>query len=229
MKGTPHDHRLLIGLTGMYCAGKNRVATLLEARGFPVLDVDTLGHQGIERAQEAILERFGTGILGKDGSIDRKLLGAQVFGSPEALAWLETIVHPAANRLTEEWIHRQGDRPCVINAALLHRSSVFHQLDGIILVKAPGLTRLLRARKRDKLPWGQLIQRFRCQREFMAKYLTEPADIYNISNRGYGRFGSSFFRGSLERQLEVALTQLGMVKDAYPVEERLNQKWRSPN
>jgi dephospho-CoA kinase len=220
MKDTPNGHtRLLIGLTGMYCAGKNHVARLLEARGFPVLDVDTLGHQGIELEQEAILERFGTGILGKDGRIDRKLLGAQVFGSPDDLAWLETIVHPAANRLTEAWIRCQGDRSCVINAALLHRSSVFHQLDGIILVKAPVLTRLLRARKRDKLPWGQLIQRFRRQREFMAKYLMESADIYTISNQGYGRCGSFFFRASVERQLEGALTRLGMVTGEYPLEE----------
>ncbi|MDR0723359.1 MAG: dephospho-CoA kinase [Treponema sp.] len=219
MKGTPNGNtRRLIGLTGTYCAGKNHVAKLLEARGFPVLDVDTLGHQGIELEKERILERFGTGILGKDGSIDRKLLGAQVFGSPDALAWLETIVHPAANRLTEAWIRCQGNRSCVINAALLHRSSAFHQLDGIILVKAPVLTRLLRARKRDTLPWGQLIQRFRSQKEFMAKYLLESADIYSISNRGYGRFGSSFLKRSLERQLEAALMQLGMVKTAYPVE-----------
>jgi dephospho-CoA kinase len=196
------------------------VAKLLEKRGFPVLDVDTLGHQGIELEKGTILERFGRGILGKDGNIDRKLLGARVFRSPEALAWLETIVHPVANRLTEAWIRRQGDRSCVINAALLHRSSVWTYLDGIILVKAPVLTRLLRARKRDKLPWGQLIQRFRSQREFTAKYLGESADMYTIVNRGYGRFGSSFFSGYVERQLEAVLAQLGMTKREYPVEER---------
>ncbi|MHB9292138.1 dephospho-CoA kinase [Hollandina sp. SP2] len=220
MKDTSNGNtRLLIGLTGTYCAGKNHVAKLLESRGFPVLDVDKLGHQGIELEKEAILQRFGTGILGKDGSIDRKLLGAQVFGSPDDLAWLETIVHPAANRLTEAWIRCQGDRSCVINAALLHRSSALKHLDGIILVKAPVLTRLLRARKRDKLPWGQLIPRFRRQREFMAKYLMESADIYIISNRGYGSLGYFFFRASVERQLEAALMQLGMVKGEYPLLE----------
>ncbi|MDR2393907.1 MAG: dephospho-CoA kinase [Treponema sp.] len=221
MKGTPNSTtRLIIGLTGTYCAGKNHVAKFLEERGFPVLDVDKLGHQGIELEKGAILERFGTGILGKDGSIDRKLLGTHVFSSPDALAWLEAVVHPVANRLTEAWIHRQGNRSCVINAALLHRSSAWNYLDGIIMVKAPVLTRLLRARKRDKLPWGQLIRRFRSQREFTAKYLRESADIYSIVNRGYGTFGSSFFSGYVERQLEAALAQLSMAKDEYPVEER---------
>ncbi|MDR1302497.1 MAG: dephospho-CoA kinase [Treponema sp.] len=210
--------RLIIGLTGTYCAGKNHVAKLLEARGFPVLDVDKLGHQGIEVEKAAILERFGPGILGKDGNIDRKLLGAQVFGSPESLAWLETLVHPTANRLTEEWIERQGDRSCVINAALLHRSTAWNRLDGIILVKAPVLTRLLRARKRDKLPWGQLIMRFRSQTEFTSQYLKEPADIYIISNRGYSRFWSSFFSGYVARALEAALMQLNKAKHTHNVE-----------
>jgi dephospho-CoA kinase len=211
--------RLIIGLTGTYCAGKNHVAKLLEARGFPVLDVDKLGHQGIDVEKEAILERFGTGILGTDGNIDRKLLGALVFGSPESLAWLETLVHPTANRLTVEWIERQGDHSCVINAALLHRSAAWNRLDGIILVKAPVLTRLLRARKRDKLPLGQLIMRFRSQKEFMAQYLKEPADIYIISNRGYSRLWSSFFSGYVERELEAALIHLNRAKHIHKVEE----------
>ncbi|MDR1957122.1 MAG: dephospho-CoA kinase [Treponema sp.] len=203
----------ILGLTGTYCAGKNHVAKLLEARGFPVLDVDTLGHQGIELEKAAIIARFGTGILDNDGSVDRKRLGAQVFGSPEALAWLEALVHPAANRLTEAWIAQQGGRSCVINAALLHRSSVWNRLSGIILVKAPLLTRLLRARKRDKLPWTQLIRRFKSQREFMAQYLAEHADIYSIYNRGYGTVWSRFFSGYVERQLDAALEKVFTQED----------------
>ncbi|MDR2398272.1 MAG: dephospho-CoA kinase [Spirochaetaceae bacterium] len=221
MKATLSGHaRLLIGLTGTYCAGKNHVAALLEARGFPVLDVDTLGHEALELERERILMRFGTGILGKDGRIDRRLLGVEVFGSPAALAWLESVVHPRANRLTEAWIDRHADHSCVINAALLHRSSIFHRLDGILVVRAPVLIRLLRARKRDALPWGELIRRFKSQREFMAKYLQKPADTYSIINRGYGRFGSAFLKRSLERQLEAALTRLGRVQDVYLAAEK---------
>jgi dephospho-CoA kinase len=39
---------MIIGLTGKYCAGKNYIAVLLEARGLPVLDVDKLGYQTLE-------------------------------------------------------------------------------------------------------------------------------------------------------------------------------------
>ncbi|MDR1046424.1 MAG: dephospho-CoA kinase [Treponema sp.] len=193
----------LIGLTGMYCSGKNRVAALLEKQGFPVLDVDKLGHRAIETQREAILARFGA-VLGPEGNIDRRKLGERVFGKAAELAALEAIVHPEANRLTEEWIEAQTGEFCVINAALLHRSSVFERLDALILVKAPLPSRFLRARRRDKLSWRELFRRFRSQKDFLSPYfkksivpfpksgILEPpqdsivkADIYIVDNRGY--------------------------------------------
>jgi dephospho-CoA kinase len=201
----------ILGLTGVYCAGKNHVARLLEERGFEVLDVDKLGHQAIEIEREAILKRFGEGILGEGGIIDRKRLGARVFGKPEELAALEGIVHPAVNRITAEWIEERQGKPLAINAALLHRSSAFHRLDGIILVKAPLFTRLLRARKRDRLSWGQLIKRFLSQRKFTALYFAQNADIYTVSNKGYFGFCSRFFSRGLKNRIDVILSLKGMV------------------
>jgi dephospho-CoA kinase len=204
----------IIGLTGTYCAGKNHVAGLLEKRGLAVLDVDKLGHQAIVEEKAAILARFGDGILGPDGEVDRRRLGARVFGKPEELAALEAIVHPAANRLTLRWLEARGDRPCVINAALLHRSSAFSLLDVVILVKAPCLTRLLRAKKRDKLPWSALIRRFWSQRGLVSRYgnknFSGDADIYVIDNRGCPVFPSRPVR-NLERRIDEILVQEGIL------------------
>jgi dephospho-CoA kinase len=181
----------LIGLTGTYCAGKNYVGALLEERGLPVLDVDKLGHRAIEAERDAILERFGEDVLGPEGAIDRRLLGAKVFGDRGLLAELQDMVHPAANRMTDRWIAEQGGKPCVINAALLHQSSAFERLSAVILVRAPVLIRLLRARRRDGLPLGQLLTRFRSQKQFTAQYFSGKADIYVIENRGYFGFHAS--------------------------------------
>jgi dephospho-CoA kinase len=202
----------IIGLTGEYCAGKNHVAHLLEERGLPVLDVDKLGHQALETERNAVLARFGPGVLGPDGAVDRKKLGERVFGKPEELAALEGIVHPAANRLTDEWIANQAGRPCVINAALLHRSSAFARLDRVILVKAPTLTRLLRARKRDHLPWGQLLRRFKSQREFVSQYFKKNSDIYIVCNRGYTPLCCRFWRLRLEKRVTLIMSQIGKVE-----------------
>jgi dephospho-CoA kinase len=200
----------LIGLTGTYCAGKNYVGAILEGRGLPVLDVDKLGQRAIEMEREAILERFGGDILGPTGAIDRRLLGAKVFGKSGELEALEGIVHPAANRLTDQWIAEQGGKPCVINAALLHKSSAFLRLALVILVRAPVLTRLLRARKRDGLPLGQLLARFRSQRQFDAQYFAGKADIYVIKNRGYFGLSASRNRKRLETQINHIFSRAGM-------------------
>jgi dephospho-CoA kinase len=215
----------IIGLTGLYCAGKNFVAALLEKRGVPVLDVDKLGHTAIEREKEAIVARFGGDVLTADGKIDRRLLGGKVFGSAGELAALEAIVHPAANALTEEWIAAQSaarvaghqaeaangslgrncgeDSLCVINAALLHKSSVFGRLDRIIVVRAPLLVRLIRAKKRDRLPLTSLIKRFNSQKEFFSQYFAQNADkkrsVVNINN------GFLHSKRHLEQQLNKVI------------------------
>jgi dephospho-CoA kinase len=167
--------------------------------------VDKLGHEAIERRKDAIIACFGDAIIGADGRVDRKALGAQVFGKPEELATLEAIVHPEANRLTDEWIAQHAATwCCVINAALLHKSSAFRRLDALILVKAPLLTRLLRARKRDQLPWAMLLRRFRSQTAFTSQYLASNADIYEVNNGAY--FASRYVRASLERRLDIVLS-----------------------
>jgi dephospho-CoA kinase len=211
----PEMGKKIIGLTGACCAGKNHVAALLEKRGLPVLDVDTLGHQAIIEEKEAIVSRFGVDILGPGGEVDRRRLGTKVFGKPEEMAALEAIVHPAANRLTLRWLEAQGDRPCVVNAALLHRSSAFELLDAVILVKAPLLTRLLRAKKRDKLPWPAIIRRFKSQRDFFSRYRDKSpgklADIYVIDNRGYPVFVSRPLTNTLERRIDEILAIEGIL------------------
>jgi dephospho-CoA kinase len=200
----------IIGLTGTYCAGKNHVALLLEKRGLPVLDVDKLGYKVIETEKNRILARFGEDILGEDGFINRKRLGVKVFGRPGELAALEEIIHPGANRETLSWINGRKETVCVINAALLHRSSVFEELDAIIIVEAPFLVRLFRARKRDHLPWGALLKRFRSQKKFNSQYFREKTDIYRVSNpSGCIYFGCFRFReDSLQNKLEKRIDEI---------------------
>ena len=184
---------MIIGLTGTYCAGKNFVAAILEKHGLPVLDVDKLGHKVIETEKTIILERFGREILRSDGTIDRRLLGAKVFKKAAELEALEAIIHPAVNKETSAWIsfinkaQEKAQQPnvCVINAALLHRSSVFPILDALIVVEAPVLTRLLRARRRDRLSWAALIKRFQSQKEFSSQYFGKKTDIYRVKNSGF--------------------------------------------
>ena len=88
-----------IGLTGPIGCGKSTVAGWLGARrGVVVIDADHVAREVLdpgEPALDAVIERFGRGLLRDDGSLDRAALGRIVFADPAALRDLEAIVHPA--------------------------------------------------------------------------------------------------------------------------------------
>ena len=204
---------MLIGLTGLYCSGKNYIASLLEQRGFLVLDLDKLGYIAIENKKADICAQYGEDIKNPDGSINRRLLGDKVFGNKAQLAAMEAIVHPEVNRLSEEWIKTHNNQQCVINAALLHKSVFFNQLDCIILVSAPLLHRLIRAKKRDKLSWAAVVKRFASQKQFTAQYSAGNADIYKVENPGTEKPesppNSDPIRIKLELQIDAIVGKLG--------------------
>lgn len=89
---------LRIGLTGPIGCGKSTVAAWLAKRGAAIVDADRLARavtEPGEPALEAVVARFGAGILAADGSLDRAALARIVFADPASLAALEAIVHPA--------------------------------------------------------------------------------------------------------------------------------------
>jgi dephospho-CoA kinase len=101
---------LLIGLTGGIGSGKSTVSALLAERGAVVIDADAITRELQQPGTpvlDAMVARFGPGILAADGTLDRQAVADIVFADPEALADLGAIVHPAvgaeiARRLGEE-------------------------------------------------------------------------------------------------------------------------------
>ncbi len=203
---------MMIGLAGGYCAGKNRVASMLEARGWACIDVDRLGHEAIDLARDAIAARFGPGVLAPDGSVDRRAVARLIFADPLALADQEAIVHPVAIRLLEGRIAEEEDRAraaggearICINAALLHRSGIIASFDAIIEVRAPLPARVLRGMRRDKASPAAALARIRAQRRFGAELRAaaraEGKAVIVLRNPG-GPF-------SLERGLDRALEKV---------------------
>jgi dephospho-CoA kinase len=89
----------LIGLTGGIACGKSTVLAMLAALGARTIDADRVTHQVQEPGTpvyQQIVAAFGPEILaGEGGPIDRRKLGAIVFGDGARLRQLEQIVHPA--------------------------------------------------------------------------------------------------------------------------------------
>jgi dephospho-CoA kinase len=110
-----------------------------------------------------VVELFGREILGSDGRIDRKQLGAVVFRAPELLEKLTGLVHPAVFRLEEGMLADfQAQNPrgiAVIEAAILIETGRYKVFDRLILTVCDETTQIERGMKRDGLSAEQVRQR----------------------------------------------------------------------
>jgi dephospho-CoA kinase len=89
---------LAVGLTGGIGSGKSTVADLLVGKGAKLIDADLIAREVVAPggpAYQALVDRFGPGIVDPDGQIDRPRLAELTFGHPDALADLNGITHPA--------------------------------------------------------------------------------------------------------------------------------------
>ena len=161
---------LKVGLTGGYATGKSFVAAELQRLGCKIIYADKLGHRVLQPDGEAYLptvETFGPEILAPDATIDRKRLGAIVFGSPALLEKLNSIVHPAVFRLEEKALQEflREDPGCivVIEAAILIETGRYRNFDRIILTTCDEEIQIARAVSRDKLQREQAVARLRNQ------------------------------------------------------------------
>ena len=141
---------LLVGLTGNIGSGKSTVAQLLSERGATIIDADVLARRAVEAGtpgHRAIVERWGTSILGADGGLDRGALRRIVFSEPAELEQLNAMVHPEVERMRAVLVEQarlRGDQLVVCDIPLLFERRMTDDFDRIVLVDAPRPVRLER-------------------------------------------------------------------------------------
>ena len=171
----------IVGIAGLYCAGKSLAARILREKGYEEIDVDALGHLAREHKAGEIMEQFGT--------TDRMELGRLVFADPEKLKCLEDIVHPwmidEVSRRVES-IRREG-RNGVVNAALLFPMGLHRFCDKVLWITAALPLRLLRARQRDSMSLTGFFRRVRSQNKLYPQKVAENVDISRVANNGNRR------------------------------------------
>lgn len=196
---------ITIGLTGPYCAGKNQVADLFIARGFPMIEVDALGHEALREAQGELVSAFGAGIVSGDGGIDRKRLGVLVFADADKLRKLESIVHPrmvaSCIRLLEQY-GKADTVAVVVNAALLHRMHLDAVCDAVCFVTSPLWVRYRRAVDRDHATCRSFFRIWRAQRDIAPSGIDGPAILHIVKN--------SRDRAFIHRQVDEFCATMGI-------------------
>jgi dephospho-CoA kinase len=168
---SPSNSVPVIGLTGGIGSGKSTVARRLAELGARVIDADRVGHEVIEPGAEAydeIVRAFGREILGPDGRIERKKLGALVFADQQKLGALNAISHPRmAERMARQIEQFRQARPIppaiVLDAAILFQAGWERLCDRVWTVSASDGAAVERITARDALEPSQVRARLAAQ------------------------------------------------------------------
>ena len=151
---------MTLALTGSIGMGKSTVAAMFADAGIPLFDADAVvralqGPGG--RLVPAIEARFpGTT---RDGAVDREALAGRVLGDPDALAALESIVHPAVHHERTRFIVEHGDaRALLFDIPLLFETGGQEAFDHVIVVSAPAKVQRERVLARPGMTQARLDQ-----------------------------------------------------------------------
>jgi dephospho-CoA kinase len=130
---------LVVGLTGGIGSGKSTVSALLAAKGAVIVDADDVVREQQRPGTavfDAMVERFGPGIVAADGTLDRAAVADIVFADPQALEDLNNIVHPAVGAEIARRMEALSstDAVVVLDVPLLVEASRGYPLAGLIVV-----------------------------------------------------------------------------------------------
>lgn len=174
-----------IALTGGIATGKSTTAAILKARGYAVVDADSIAHEVLRRERGEIVEVFGEGVL-EGGEICRKKLGMIVFGDAQKRAALEEIVLP---RVNEEILSRAEKLEAGGEIYFLDIPLFFEQggrerypVKWVVVVYAPKPCQLARLMARNNLTQTEALQRIDAQLSIETKRAQSDFVIENLGD-----------------------------------------------
>ena len=174
---------ITVGLTGGIACGKSTVAALLRAQGIPVLDLDQVARDVVAPGTPALAEiaaRWPSVVHA--GVLDRKALGAIVFGDPDARRTLEAMTHPRVWEASERWLAEraaEGHPAAVVEAALMVETGSWRRYDRLIVVSCAPEVQVARVRARDGLTEAQARARIAAQLPMAEKERVATAVVRN--------------------------------------------------
>ena len=180
-----------LGITGGIGSGKSFVSRCLK-EGFSVQVYDTdreakrlmLEHEGIRADLIALL---GEEVYTAAG-LNKPLLAAYIFSSPENAQKVNAIVHPRLREDFRNWAFRQEQAGCQlvgVESAILFESGFDREVDKTLTVSAPLELRITRVMERDRVGREQVLERITAQisdeeRNRLSDFSVENAETSDI-------------------------------------------------
>src|SRR5574344_767674 len=142
-----------IGITGGIGSGKSVVSHLLRLLDIPVYDCDSRSKILLNtdaELKEALCTAVGPNLYTENG-LDKTILAAYIFGNPQHLDKVNSIVHPAVKRDFYHWVSQiQSEKSLVgLESAILIDAGFSDAVDILVNVTAPVELRIQRAVARD--------------------------------------------------------------------------------
>jgi dephospho-CoA kinase len=145
-----------VAITGGIGAGKSEALKAFARHGAATVSSDEIVHHLLRRnvVRSAIVDRLGNGVVGPDGEIDRGALGTVVFNDPEALAWLEELLHPLVTAEYLQWRESLAGLAAppavsVTEVPLLYETGGDARFDKVVVITAPEKLRRMRSEIAD--------------------------------------------------------------------------------
>lgn len=130
---------IVLGLTGSIGMGKSVTARFFAEAGVPVHDADAAVHRLYEGEAVAAIEAAFPGATAA-GKVDRRKLGERVLGDRDALARLESIVHPLVREAERRFLAAAAEKGAplvVLDIPLLFETGGDARVDAVVVVSAP--------------------------------------------------------------------------------------------
>ena len=180
---------LVLGVTGSIATGKSYLCQyLVERHGAVHADADKVVHRMYDPGKpgfDRIVAEFGEEVVGEDGYIDRKRVGAQVFGNAERMRALTTAIGDIGaemKRVIDEWrATLTQDQVAVLEAVNLTEAGYSAWTDATWLVGADYEVALPRLMARNAFTEEEARQRLDAARTWQQR---EPASDRLFMNNG---------------------------------------------
>jgi dephospho-CoA kinase len=150
----------IIGITGGIGSGKSTICRVFRTWGVPVFDADTVARSAY---MDPIIMQNVIALLGPDAYRNEKpdfaFISSIVFGNPEKLQSLESIIHPWVSDAFQKWISIQRTPYVIREAAILIESGAYKDCSEVVAVVAPVELRLKWVKARNNWSEAQIKER----------------------------------------------------------------------
>ncbi len=178
----------MLGIIGGIGSGKSTVAAEFSKLGCAVIDADALVYQFLDegQVQQRIAEALGTSPFNESSSSNRRKIADLVFGNPENLTKLNSILHPRVLKKTEQLISKYSiidEIPAIIlDMPLLIEAGWSERCDRIVFVKCPQELRYQRIQKKGELSIKDIKMRENFQISLDKKLFRADTSVNNNSD-----------------------------------------------